>query len=262
MSPKPLLLAAFAIAVAVGALGVAAQTQIKPPTITNPDHVRPFPPVRIIGNLYYVGTYDLAVYLITTLRGTHADQHRLRRSTGKIRANVEALGFRFADIKLLLATHGHGDHVGAMSEIKKITGARMLMHEADAGMLETGGGEDYRYPQGRSAVYEPIKVDQRLKEGDKVRLGDTELTVIHHPGHTKGSTSFSYTVSEGGRDYNVLIVNMASINPGVQVTFMQAFSGDHEGLHDDDPAAEAAQARRLGLFARGPFQSAREAQAG
>jgi metallo-beta-lactamase class B len=223
MSPKPLLLAAFAVAVAAGPLGVAAQTQIKPPTITNPDRVRPFPPVRIIGNLYYVGTYDLAVYLITTSAGHMLINTGYGESTGKIRANVEALGFRFADIKLLLATHGHGDHVGAMAEIKKITGARMLMHEADAGMLETGGGEDYRYPQGRSAIYEPVKVDQRLKEGDRVRLGDTELTVIHHPGHTKGSTSFSYTVREGGRDYNVLIVNMASINPGVQVMFMQAF---------------------------------------
>src|SRR6185503_4490227 len=119
---------------------------------------------------------------------------------------------------------GHGDHVGAMAEIKRITGARMLMHEADAGQLETGGVEDYRFAQGRPApIYEPVKVDQRLKEGDKVRLGDTELTVIHHPGHTKGSTSFSYTVREGGRDYNVLIVNMASINPGVKVASMPGF---------------------------------------
>jgi len=218
------LLAAFAVAVAAGPFGVAAQTQIKPPTIANPDRVRPFQPVRIIGNLYYVGTYDLAVYLITTPAGHMLINTGYGESTGKIRANIEALGFRFADIKLLLATHGHGDHVGAMAEIKKITGARMLMHEADAGMLETGGVEDYRFPQGRAApIYEPVKVDQRLKEGDKVRLGDTELTVIHHPGHTKGSTSFSYTVREGGRDYNVLIVNMASINPGVQVTYMQAF---------------------------------------
>ena len=92
MSPKPLLLAALAFAVAAGPLGVAAQTQIKPPTITNPDRVRPFPPLRIIGNLYYVGTYDLAMYLITTPVGHMLINTGYGESTGKIRANVEALG--------------------------------------------------------------------------------------------------------------------------------------------------------------------------
>ena len=224
MRLNPGLLAAFAFALGAGPLGVTAHAQVQTPTITNPDRVKPYPPLRIIGNLYYVGTYDLAVYLITTPAGHMLINTGYGESTGKIRANVETLGFKFTDIKLLLATHGHGDHVGAMAEIKKITGARMLMHEGDADLLETGAVPDYRFPQGRPApIYEPVKVDQRLKEGDKVRLGDTELAVIHHPGHTKGSTSFSYTVREGGRDYNVLIVNMASINPGVQVMFMQAF---------------------------------------
>jgi metallo-beta-lactamase class B len=138
MRLKPLLLATFAFMLGVGSLGIAAQTQIKPPAITNPDRVKPYPPLRIVGNLYYVGTYDLAVYLITTPAGHMLINTGYGESTGKIRANVEALGFKFADIKILLATHGHGDHVGAMAEIRKITGARMLMHEADSGLLETG----------------------------------------------------------------------------------------------------------------------------
>jgi len=221
---KPLLLAAFAAAIAAGPLAADAQTQVKPPPITNLDRVKPFPPLRIIGNLYYVGTYDLAVYLITTPAGHMLINTGYAESTGKIRSNIEALGFKLSDVKLLLATHGHGDHVGAMAEIKRLTGARMLMHEADADLLETGAIPDFRYPQGRPApIYEPVKVDQRLKEGDKVRLGDTELTVMHHPGHTKGATSFSYTVREGGRSYNVLIVNMPGINAGVMVAFMPAF---------------------------------------
>jgi len=221
---KPLLLAAFAAAIAAGPLAADDQTQVKPTPITNPDRVKPFPPLRIIGNLYYVGTYDLAVYLITTPAGHMLINTGYGESTGKIRSNIEALGFKLSDVKLLLATHGHGDHVGAMAEIKRLTGARMLMHEADADLLETGAIPDFRYPQGRPApIYEPVKVDQRLKEGDKVRLGDTELTVMHHPGHTKGATSFSYTVREGGRSYNVLIVNMPGINDGVMVAFMPAF---------------------------------------
>jgi len=99
----------------------------------------------------------------------------------------------------------------------------MLMHKGDAGMLEDGGNSDYRYPNGRGAIYEPVKVDQRLKDGDKVRLGDTELTVLHHPGHTKGATSFSYTTQDASRTYRVLIVNMGSINAGVKVSGMPGF---------------------------------------
>jgi metallo-beta-lactamase class B len=220
---KSLLLFAFAGLLASAPLGLNAQTAIKQLPVNNPNYVKPFVPFRVIGNLYYVGTYDLAVYLITTPAGHILINTGINDSTAAIRSNIEKLGFKLSDVKLLLATHGHWDHVGAMAEIKRLTGARMLMQEADADMLESGGSQDYRYPQGRGAVYEPIKVDQRLKDGDKVRLGDTELTVMHHPGHTKGSTSFSYNLREGGRNYNVLIANMGSINPGVQVSGMPGF---------------------------------------
>jgi metallo-beta-lactamase class B len=135
-----------------------------------------------------------------------------------IRSSVESLGFRFSDIRLLLATHGHWDHVGGMAAIKRLTNARMLMHEADVPVLEDGGNSDFRFfPKGRGAVYEPIKVDQRLTDGDKVRLGSTELTVHHHPGHTKGATSFTLVTRDGARDYRVGIVNMNGINEGVQL---------------------------------------------
>ena len=205
----------------------SAQTQpaFKQLPITNEAWVKPFPPLRIVGNLYYVGTYDLAVYLITTNAGNILINTGVNNSVPAIRANIESLGFKFSDIKLLLATHGHWDHVAGMAEIKQLTGARMLMHEGDADLLESGGSEDYRHPQGRGAIYEPVKVDQRLKEGDKIRLGNTELTVHHHPGHTKGATSFTYTTQDAGRTYSVLIVNMGSINPGVKVTGMPGFPG-------------------------------------
>ena len=220
---QTVLVAAAAALIAAGPAAAQAPLPFKQLPIKNPNYVKPFPPVRIASNLYYVGTYDLAVYLIKTSAGNILINTGVNDSTAAIRSNIEALGFKFADIKLLLATHGHWDHVGAMAEIKRITGARMLMHEGDADLLETGGGQDYRFPQGRGTIYEPVKVDQRLKEGDKVRLGDVELTVLHHPGHTKGATSFTYTLRDGGRTYNVLIVNMGSINPGVNVAFMPGF---------------------------------------
>ena len=187
-------------------------------------YTRPYEPFRIVGNLYYVGTYDLAVFLITTPQGHMLVNTGVNDSAPYIRAGIEKLGFKYSDIKLLLATHGHWDHVAAMAQIKRDTGARLLMHEGDADLVESGGSTDYRFPdKGRGAIFEPVKVDQRLKEGDKVALGSTELSVLHHPGHTKGSSSFTFKTRDAGRDYNVLIANMGSINPGVNVNFMPGF---------------------------------------
>ncbi len=224
---KQFILAGFAASVALGPASVLAQAKFTPPRITkeNEIYVRPFPPLHIVGNLYYVGTYDLAVYLIVTPAGSMLINTGVNDSVAPIRANIEKLGFKVGDIKLLLATHGHWDHAAGLAELKRITGAKMLMQEADSGMLEDGGNSDYRFPEGRGSTYEPVKVDQRLKDGDKVKLGDTELTVMHHPGHTKGATSFSYTTQDGGRTYRVLIANMGSINPGVKVSGMPGYPG-------------------------------------
>jgi metallo-beta-lactamase class B len=126
------------------------------------------------------------------------------------------------DIEVLLATHAHWDHVAAMSEMKTLTGARLLMHEGDAPLLEDGGRSDFRFG-GPEPSFEPVKVDQRLKDGDVVRLGATAITVHHHPGHTKGASSFALTVRDG-RDYRVVIANMASINPGVSMRGMPGYA--------------------------------------
>jgi metallo-beta-lactamase class B len=161
-----------------------------------------------------------------------------------IRSNIQSLGFKVEDIKLLLATHGHWDHVAGMAEIKRLTGAKMLLHEADAGMLEDGGNSDYRFPKGRGTVYEPVKIDQRLNDGEKVRLGDTELTVWHHPGHTKGATSFSFVTQDGGRNYRVLLVNMGSINEGVKLLA----SPGYPGIVQDYARTFEKQKRLVGSF--------------
>ena len=219
------LLVSIALLLAALPFPVQAQGSAKKELVAPEPFVKPFPPFRVVGNLYYVGTYDLAVYLITTREGNILINTGVNDSAPGIRANIESLGFRVSDIKLLLATHGHWDHVGAMAEIKRITGAKVMMQEDDAGLLESGGSQDFRFPEGRGAVYPPVKVDRRLKEGDKVRLGETELTVMHHPGHTKGATSFSFSTQDRGRKYEVLIANMASINPGVQVSGMPGYPG-------------------------------------
>ena len=218
-----MLFAAAAAALVAASPAVSQAQTFRQLPITNEAYVKPFEPLRIVGNLYYVGTYDLAVYLITTRDGNILINTGVNDSVPAIRANIEKLGFKFSDVKLLLATHGHWDHVAGMAEIKKLTGARMAMQEDDADLLESGGSLDFRYPKGRGAIYEPIHVDQRLKDGDKVRLGEVELTLHHHPGHTKGASSFTYTAQDGGKSYNVLIVNMGTINPGVTVSHMPGF---------------------------------------
>ena len=228
MRLKSFAAAALALSIGVISAGLVAQQTWKPLPVTKQDYVKPFPPLRIVGNLYYVGTYDLGCYLIVTPEGNILINTGINDSTAPIRANIEKLGFKFQDIRLLLATHGHWDHVGAMAEIKRLTGAKMWMLDKETPMVESGGSLDYRFPDGRGAVYEPVKVDRQLKDGDKFTFGGIEFTVMHHPGHTLGSTSFSFAVQDGGKSYNVLLVNMASINPGVKVAGMPGFPGIKE----------------------------------
>lgn len=182
---------------------------------TNPEWSQPFPPFRIVGNLYYVGTYDLACYLIVTPQGNILINTGLADSAPMIRASIEQLGFRVGDIKIVTATHAHYDHVAAMAEMKRLTGAQFWSTEAEAPLLESGGKTDFRFGNDLSFRFAPVHVDRKLKDGDKISLGGAEITVLLHPGHTRGAASFSLTVQEGGRAWRVLIANMGSINPGV-----------------------------------------------
>ena len=191
----------------------------------NPEWTKPFPPFKILGNIYWVGTYDLSTYLITTPEGNILINSGLAETVPLIKAGVEQLGFKMSDTKILLATHGHFDHVAGMAALKKMTGAKMVMSEQDAELLESGGKVDFRFGDSPEARFTPVTVDRKLKDGDKISLGGTVITAHHHPGHTKGATSFTLEVREGAKTYRVGIVNMGSINPGVKVTGMPKYPG-------------------------------------
>jgi len=191
----------------------------------NEEWTRAFPPFRLIGNVYWVGTYDLSTYLITTPQGNILINTGLAETVPQIASNVEKLGFKMGDTKILTATHGHFDHVAGLAELKRMTGAKMVMSEQDAELLESGGKADFRFGDTPSARFEPVKVDQKLKDGDTISLGGTVLTAHHHPGHTKGATSFTLDVPESGKTYRVVIANMGSINPGVTVSGMPKYPG-------------------------------------
>ncbi|RLJ74910.1 PEDO-2 family subclass B3 metallo-beta-lactamase [Pedobacter alluvionis] len=167
-------------------------------------------PFRIAGNLYYVGTYDLASYLIVTEKGNILINTGLANSLSIIKENIKALGFDYKSIKILLLTQAHFDHLGAMAEIKKETGAKLYVDDKDADALETGGKSDYEL--GKYGVsFKPVKPDVLLKNDDKIKLGSTTLTMLHHPGHTKGSCSFIFDTKDKNSSYKILIANMPSI---------------------------------------------------
>lgn len=183
---------------------------VKTPSDTPKEWSEPYSPFRIVGNVYYVGTYDLACYLIVTPKGNILINTGLASSAPLIVANVKKLGFKLSDIKILLTTQAHYDHMGAMDEIKKLTGAKMLVDEKDVEVAENGGRSDYALG-GEQSSYAPLKVDRILHDGDSIALGSTKLTILHHPGHTKGSCSFIFDVPDGRKTYRVLIANMPTI---------------------------------------------------
>ena len=192
---------------------------------TNDEWTRPFPPFRLIGNIYWVGSYDLSSYLITTPQGNILVNTGVGDTAQQIAKSVAQLGFKLSDTKILTATHGHYDHVAGMAELKRMTGARLLISESDKALLETGGKADFRFGSTPGAQFEPAKVDGTFKDGESISLGGTTLVAHLHAGHTRGATSFTIDVKEGAKTYHVIIANMGSINPGVTVTGMPGYPG-------------------------------------
>ena len=185
--------------------------------------LRPFPGHRVIGNLYAVGTYDLGVFLVTSDDGHILINTALRESTPLIRRNIESLGFRMGDVKILLTMQAHWDHTAALAEIKHATGAEMWATAGDAPVLEDGGFSDPHF--GGRVSFDPIEVDRIIADGEAIELGGTRLEVIESPGHTAGSVSYAMTVRENNRDYRVVIANMGTINRGKRLLVDPTYPG-------------------------------------
>jgi metallo-beta-lactamase class B len=138
-----------------------------------------------------------------------------------IRKSIETLGFRYSDIKILLTTQAHFDHVAGMAEIRKDTGAKMMAHQSDAQVLTDGGKSDFLF--GGSSSFTPVIVDRIFHDRDTIKLGETNVIALHHPGHTKGATSFMLDVSDEKRSWRVLIVNIPSILPQTRIAGMPSY---------------------------------------
>ena len=178
----------------------------------NPDWTTPHVPFRIIGNIYYVGSKDLASYLITTPQGDILINSNLKTSVPQIRKSIEALGFNLKDVKILLISHAHVDHAAGSALIKTLTGAKYMVMAADVPVVESGGRKDFAYSKSPDMWFPPAKVDRVLHDGDQVRLGNVVLVAHLTPGHTKGCTTWTMKVVDHGKTYNVVIVGSPNVN--------------------------------------------------
>jgi metallo-beta-lactamase class B len=189
----------------------------------NPEWTTPHKPFRVIGNVYYVGSKDLASYLITTPQGLILINSNLPSSVPLIRKSVEALGFHFSDVKILLISHGHWDHAAGSVAIKRLTGAKYMVMDADVPLVESGGKDDFQYGKDAESQFPATKVDRVLHDGDEVRLGGVVLVAHKTPGHTKGCTTWTMKVREDNKTYNVVIVGSPNVNTGYKLVGNAAY---------------------------------------
>jgi metallo-beta-lactamase class B len=174
----------------------------------------PFPAHRVIGNVYYVGSKDLASYLITTPQGHILINSGFEETVPLIQKSVESLGFKMRDIKVLLASHPHSDHVAGHAAMKDLTGARVYVLRGDDAVIATGGKGQYLYTDSR---WRPCKVDRVLEDREEVKLGDVTLVAHRTPGHTPGCTTWTWKVEDGGKTYDVVVIGSPNVNPGYRL---------------------------------------------
>jgi metallo-beta-lactamase class B len=175
---------------------------------------QPVKPYRVIGNIYYVGASDVSSFLITTPNGHILLDSGFIETVPQIKQNMEALGFKLADIKFLISSHAHTDHAGGFAELKRLTGATLMTSEGDIPLLAAGGKGDPNF--GDRFLFEPVKPDRILRDGDKVELGGVTMVARLTPGHTKGCTSWTMKVKEGVKEYDVVFVGSTSA-PGYKL---------------------------------------------
>jgi metallo-beta-lactamase class B len=183
----------------------------------NPDWTTPFPPHKVMGNVYYVGSKDLASFLIVTPEGNILINSDLESSVSQIKASLEKLGFKFSDTKILLISHAHWDHDAGSATLKRLTGAKYMVMDADVPVVEDGGKSDFAYGKDKANWYQPAKVDRVLHDGDEVKLGGVVLVAHKTAGHTKGCTTWTMKVSDAAKRYDVVIVGSPNVNSGYKL---------------------------------------------
>jgi metallo-beta-lactamase class B len=185
----------------------------------------PEAPFRLAGPIYYVGTQHLAAFLIHTPQG-HILIDGGMPSTGPIiEKSITDLGFKIEDIRILLTTQAHFDHVGSHAHLKKLSGARAEAMDGDAQLLRSGGKTDYLFGEATDFHFPRVPVDRVLEHGDLITLGGVRITAHHTPGHTPGSTTYEMQVNEAGTIYTVVFAASTTVNPGTRLVKNPSYPG-------------------------------------
>lgn len=182
------------------------------------DWNKPFPAHHVIGNVYFVGTGELGSFLITTPQGHILVNSDFETTVPIIRQSVEKLGFKFSDIKILLGSHAHGDHMQGDAMVKEFTGAKVMAMDLDVPALKLmkPGGKEH-------------PIDRILHDRDEVKLGGTTMVAYLTAGHTKGCTSWYFKTQEEGKTYDVIILGSIGWNPG----YILVNNKDYPQIADD-----------------------------
>jgi metallo-beta-lactamase class B len=190
----------------------------------------PIAPFRIADNLFYVGSKDLASYLVVTPQGDILINSSLASSPPLIEKSIAQLGFHLADVKILLISHAHFDHDAGSAELLRLTGAKYMVMDADVPVVESGGAKDFAYPSDR---YLAAKVDRILHDGDEVRLGNSVLVAHKTPGHTRGCTTWTMRVVSDGKPRDVVIVGSWNVNDSFRLVDRPGHPASYPGIAAD-----------------------------
>ena len=186
-----------------------AEVELMTPPAGDPQRTELAEPFEIIDGVYFVGArIHLPSYLFTSSEGHILMDTAYEENVSEIISNIEKLGFDPDDVKVLLSTHAHHDHVGGHSSMREITGATTIASAADADVIESGGATDFR----DRGTWAPGKVDRIIDDGEQVRIGDRVLTAHFTPGHTKGCTTWTTVVEEDGEQYNLAVLGGLNVN--------------------------------------------------
>jgi metallo-beta-lactamase class B len=182
---------------------------------------QPVPPFHMIGNIYYVGASDITSYLIVTPAGDILLDGGFVETAPQIEANIQTLGFKVADVKILLSSHEHPDHAGGFAELKRLTGAQFIAMAEEVPTLTSG------------TSFPAVTPDRVIHDGDTVTLGGVTMTAHSTPGHTRGCTTWTMVTQDGGKPYNVVFVGSASVLPMYKLIDRPGNPATYPGIEAD-----------------------------
>lgn len=194
------LMRAVAAVIFLTGASLFAQQQTIPPRADNFNEKKE--PFRMIGNIYWVGHTQVGAFLITTPQGHILMDTTSTEQSHWVREYIEKLGYDMRDIKIMLNSHPHEEHMGGFAMFKELTGAKLIASKLTADEMAVGGRTDFR--EDGSEQYTPVQADQTVADGEKVQFGGVTLTAHLTPGHTKGCTTWTTEVEEDGQQYDVV----------------------------------------------------------